>query len=100
MIDPKRNMINEKKNIVFALNLRDINALNGIMTPTTSRKAEYDHCSCVDETEKSLIRYTTPVVIMPWAMVTMLVVKVNKTNNCILLSNFKFIIFTEYVVIN
>ena len=56
MTDPKRNMINEKKNIVFALNLRDMKALNGIMTPTTSRKAEYDHCACVEETEKSLIR--------------------------------------------
>ena len=40
MIDPKRNIINEKKNIDFVLNLRDINALNGIMTPTTSRNAE------------------------------------------------------------
>ena len=90
-------MINEKKNIVFALNLRDMKALNGIITPTTSRKAEYDHCACVDETEKSLIRYTTPVVIMPWAMVTRLVVKVNKTNSCILLSKFMFIIFTRIV---
>lgn len=49
-------MINEKKNMVFELNLRDIKALNGIMTPTTSKNAEYDHCACVDETEKSLIR--------------------------------------------
>ena len=56
MIDPKRNMINEKKNIVLALNLRDIYALKGIITPTTSKNAEYDHCACVDETEKSPIR--------------------------------------------
>lgn len=40
MIDPKRNIINEKKNIVLALNLRDINALNGIITPTTSKNTE------------------------------------------------------------
>ena len=33
-------MDSEKKNIDFALNLRDMNALNGIMTPTTSRNAE------------------------------------------------------------
>ena len=56
MIDPNKNMINEKKNIVFAVNLRDIKALNGIITPTTSRNAEYDHCACVDETEKSFIK--------------------------------------------
>ena len=56
MADPKRNIINEKRNIVLALNFRDINALNGIITPTTSRNAEYDHCACVDVTEKSLIR--------------------------------------------
>ena len=56
MIDPKRNMPNEKKNIVFALNRRDMNALNGIITPTTSKNAEYDHWACVDETEKSPIR--------------------------------------------
>ena len=56
MSDPKRNMVNEKKNIVFALNLRDMKALNGIMTPTTSRNAGYDHCAYVEETEKSLIR--------------------------------------------
>ena len=56
MIDPKRNMSNEKKNIVFALNRRDIKALNGIITPTTSKNAEYDHCACVDVTEKSLIK--------------------------------------------
>ena len=49
-------MINEKKNMVFELNLCDIKALNGIMTPTTSKNAEYDHCACVDETEKSLLR--------------------------------------------
>ena len=49
-------MTNEKKNIVLALNLREIKALNGIMTPTTSRNAEYDHCACVEDTEKSLIR--------------------------------------------
>lgn len=49
-------MISEKKNIVLEENLRDMNALNGIMTPTTSRNAEYDHCACVDETEKSLMR--------------------------------------------
>lgn len=40
MTDPKKNMDSEKKNIDLALNLRDINALNGIMTPTTSRNAE------------------------------------------------------------
>ena len=51
-----RNTINEKKNIVLALNLREMNALKGIMTPTTSRNTEYDHCACVDETEKSLIK--------------------------------------------
>ena len=56
MTDPKRNVTNEKKNIIFALNLRDMNALNGIITPTTSRKTEYDHCACVDETEKSFIK--------------------------------------------
>ena len=43
MIDPKRNINNEKKNIDLALNLRDMKALNGIMTPTTSKNAEYDH---------------------------------------------------------
>ena len=36
--------------------IETIKALNGIITPTTSRKAEYDHCACVEETEKSLIR--------------------------------------------
>ena len=56
MTDPKRNMVNEKKNINLALNLRDINALNGIMTPTTSKNTEYDHCACVEGTEKSLIK--------------------------------------------
>ena len=56
MTDPKRNVINEKKNIDLSENLRDIYALNGIITPTTSRNTEYDHCACVDETEKSLIR--------------------------------------------
>ena len=56
MIDPNKNINNEKKNIDLALNLRDIKALNGIMTPTTSRNAEQDHCACVDETEKSLIK--------------------------------------------
>ena len=56
MTDPKRNRVNEKKNIDLALNLRDINALNGIMTPTTSKNTEYDHCACVDDTEKSLIK--------------------------------------------
>ena len=56
MMDPIRNMINEKRNIVLALNLRDIYALKGIITPTTSKNAEYDHCACVDETEKSPIR--------------------------------------------
>ena len=40
MTDPKKNMDSEKKNIDLALNLRDMNALNGIMTPTTSRNAE------------------------------------------------------------
>ena len=40
MADPKKNMDSEKKNIDLALNLRDMNALNGIMTPTTSRNAE------------------------------------------------------------
>lgn len=40
MTDPKRNITNEKKNIVFARNLREIYALKGIMTPTTSRNTE------------------------------------------------------------
>ena len=40
MTDPKKNMDSEKKNIDLALNLRDMNALNGIMTPATSRNAE------------------------------------------------------------
>jgi len=55
-MDPKRNTDNANRNIVLALNLREIKALKGIMTPTTKRNAEYDHCACVDETEKSLIR--------------------------------------------
>ena len=40
MTDPKKNMDSEKKNINLALNLRDMNALNGIMTPTTSKNTE------------------------------------------------------------
>ena len=43
MTDPKRNIINEKKNIDLAVNLRDMKALNGIITPTTSKNTEYDH---------------------------------------------------------
>jgi len=43
MTDPKRNMNNEKKNIDLAVNLRDMKALNGIITPTTSKNTEYDH---------------------------------------------------------
>ena len=64
MIEPMRNVIREKKNIDLALYFREMYALRGIITPTTSRNAEYDHCACVDDTEKSLIRYTIPVVMI------------------------------------
>jgi hypothetical protein len=40
MADPKRNIANENKNIALAANLRDMKALNGIITPTTSRNTE------------------------------------------------------------
>ena len=40
MIDPRKKMDNEKKNIVLEVNLRDIYALKGIITPTTRRNAE------------------------------------------------------------
>ena len=56
MTDPKKNIDNENKNINLAVNLREIKALNGIITPTTSRNTEYVHCACVDDTEKSLIK--------------------------------------------